>query len=208
MITPDAECLKKIEKYQPDYVVYRNKEDKEYAKNAKLFVNICREFQGLKVYLHRDYLLASELGADGVHLTSTQFDDISLAKAKDLEVIISTHNLDEVKKAQNLGVDAVTYSPIFYSQNKGNPKATVAGLVTMLADAYRTQMDHTTLMYNDIAWSLSGVPVILNGDSAKHYQELKHYQPETCVIEVNSFIRERAMEERFESILKDKEDEQ
>jgi hypothetical protein len=95
-----------------------------------------------------------------------------------------------------------------YNKNKGNPKATVAGLVTMLADAYRTQMDHTTLMYNDIAWSLSGVPVILNGDSAKHYQELKHYQPETCVIEVNSFIRERAMEERFESILKDKEDEQ
>jgi thiamine-phosphate pyrophosphorylase len=122
MITSDAECLKKIEKYQPDYVVYRNKEDKEYAKNAKLFVNICREFQGLKVYLHRDYLLAYELGADGVHLTSTQFDDISLAKAKALKVIISTHTLDEVKKAQSLGVDAVTYSPIFYSPSKGNPK--------------------------------------------------------------------------------------
>jgi thiamine-phosphate pyrophosphorylase len=122
MITDDAECVEKIRKYQPDYVVYRNKEDEEYAKNAKLFVDTCREFESLKVYLHRDYLLASKLGADGVHLTSTQFDKVQYAKLKDLEVIISTHNLDEVKKAQNLGVDAVTYSPIFYSQNKGNPK--------------------------------------------------------------------------------------
>lgn len=95
-----------------------------------------------------------------------------------------------------------------HNRDKGCPKATVAGLVTMLADAYRTQMDGETLFCNDIGWTLSGVPVILNGDSAKHFKELKHYVPENCVIEVNTFIRNRAMEERFDSIMENKDDEQ
>ena len=39
-----------------------------------------------------------------------------------LYVIISTHTHDEVEKAQKMGADAVTYSPIYESPDKGNPK--------------------------------------------------------------------------------------
>ena len=37
-------------------------------------------------------------------------------------MIISTHTHEEVLKAQKLGADAVTYSPIFASPGKGEPK--------------------------------------------------------------------------------------
>jgi thiamine-phosphate pyrophosphorylase len=37
-------------------------------------------------------------------------------------VIISTHNEDEVLRAQEMGVYAVTYSPIFATPEKGEPK--------------------------------------------------------------------------------------
>jgi len=39
-----------------------------------------------------------------------------------LYVIISTHTHEEALKAQTLGADAITYSPIFPSPNKGEPK--------------------------------------------------------------------------------------
>ena len=72
--------------------------------------------------MHGDYTRANTLKADGVHLTSTQFDVIPDAKALGLYVIISTHTHDEALKAQELGADAITYSPIFASPNKGEPK--------------------------------------------------------------------------------------
>jgi thiamine-phosphate pyrophosphorylase len=72
--------------------------------------------------LHGDYALADELKADGVHLTSAQFEDIAEAKKRGLYVVISTHTYEEALKAQKLGADAITYSPIFASPNKGEPK--------------------------------------------------------------------------------------
>lgn len=74
------------------------------------------------VLLHADYRLAHALGADGVHLTSMQFDEIADAKKLGLYVIISTHTHDEALLAESLGADAITYSPVFASPNKGKPK--------------------------------------------------------------------------------------
>jgi thiamine-phosphate pyrophosphorylase len=122
MITSEADCKERIKKHNPSYVVYRDKQNKNYKDDAKSFVKICREFDKLRCFIHQDVDLAVELKADGVHLTSTQFNKIKYAKSKSLEVIISTHSLDEVKKAQNLGADYVTYSPIFYTPDKGEPK--------------------------------------------------------------------------------------
>ena len=49
-------------------------------------------------------------------------DKIPLAKRKKLFVIVSTHNFYEIKLAKKFGADMVTYSPIFYTPNKGKPK--------------------------------------------------------------------------------------
>jgi len=99
-------------------IVYRDKETNTYASNAKAFVTAAKHFD--RVLLHGDYLLAKECNADGVHLKSTQFDDIIKAKRLGLFVIVSTHSMDEAKDAEALGADMITFSPVFYTPNKGD----------------------------------------------------------------------------------------
>ena len=116
----------------PDFALYRDKENENYRLEAENFVQMTQPFKRLKSFLHRDYNLADTLGYTGVHLTSTQFADIPKAKALGLEVVISTHTFDEVIKAEKLGADYVTYSPIFLTPNKGEPKG-VADLKKVVA---------------------------------------------------------------------------
>jgi thiamine-phosphate pyrophosphorylase len=119
--------------YMPDFVLYRDKSNPHYAIQADHFVEVCRNFVDLKSFLHQEYTLAASLGADGVHLTSKQFDKIQDAKSLGLEVIISTHTKEEVKQAQKLGADYVTYSPIFATPAKGTPKG-VEDLAALVQD--------------------------------------------------------------------------
>ena len=100
-------------------VVYRDKYSFDYAANAKMFLAHAKGFD--KVLLHTDYRLAAELHADGIHLKSTQLDDIKKAKALGLFVIVSTHTKDEALKAETLGADMITFSPVFDTPNKGKP---------------------------------------------------------------------------------------
>ncbi len=111
-----------FKEYMPEYALYRDKSNPNYDIQAAHFVEVCSQFQGIKSFIHRDADLAKKLNATGVHLTSTQFDKIEYAKSLGLEVIVSTHTHNEVLKAQKLGADAVTYSPIFASPGKGEPK--------------------------------------------------------------------------------------
>ena len=104
-----------------DFALYRDKSNPSYATFAEDFLLTCKQ-KNISAFLHRDYQLAGKLGAYGVHLTSEQFEDIEAAKALGLFVIISTHSLQEIQRATALGVDAVTYSPIFDSPNKGIAK--------------------------------------------------------------------------------------
>ena len=111
-----------FKKHIPDYALYRDKSNPNYNIQAAHFVEVCGQFENIKSFIHRDADLAKELNAVGVHLTSAQFDKIEYAKSLGLEVIISTHTHEEVLKAEKLGADAVTYSPIFSSPGKGTPK--------------------------------------------------------------------------------------
>jgi len=111
-----------IQEYLPEYVLYRDKSNPDYDTQAEYAVQVCSQFENVKVFLHQKIQLAKELNATGVHLTSKQFDKIKEAKELGLEVIISTHTHDEVLKAQELGANAVTYSPIFSTPGKGEAK--------------------------------------------------------------------------------------
>ena len=108
--------------HRPDYVLYRNKESGDYKKGAVKFLEICLGYESLKAMLHGDVDLALTLGAYGVHLTSLQFSEIKKAKEVGLFTVISCHSEIEMIKAQRLGADAVTFSPIFSTPNKGEPK--------------------------------------------------------------------------------------
>jgi len=106
----------------PDFILHRDKHTSDYPTLAETFIKLCRSYNVPKVLLHSDYQLAYALKADGVHLMSTQSESIGEAKALGLYVIISTHTHHEGQNAYQLGADAITYSPIFASPNKGEPK--------------------------------------------------------------------------------------
>lgn len=111
-----------LKTHLPDYALYRDKSNPNYEKQAEDFIDVCNQFQNIKCFLHQNIKLAKTLNAYGVHLTSNQLHEIKQAKKLGLQVIISTHNFEEVKKAKDFGADYVTYSPIFHSPNKGVPK--------------------------------------------------------------------------------------
>jgi thiamine-phosphate pyrophosphorylase len=111
-----------LEKHQPSYALYRDKSTLNYNNLADNFLEVCSKFENLKSFIHQHVDLAKKLNASGVHLTSLQFSEIERAKNLGLEIIISTHTHEEVLRAQKFGADAVTYSPIFASPNKGKPK--------------------------------------------------------------------------------------
>ncbi len=115
-----------FKKHLPDFALYRDKFNPDYKLQAEHFVETCRQFQGVKPFLHQDAKLARSLGADGVHLTSKQFDEIKKAKEFGLEVCISTHTLDELAMAQELCADYATFSPIFDTPAKGEAKGVEA----------------------------------------------------------------------------------
>ena len=113
---------KALQKHQPDFALYRDKNNLDYAEMAKLFQELCSHSGKTKAMLHGNVGLAAELHAYGVHLTSQQFDEIAKAKALGLFVVISCHSEEEILLAQKKGADAVTYSPIFSTPEKGEPK--------------------------------------------------------------------------------------
>ena len=109
-------------KYLPNYVLYRDKTNPNYALQAEHLVEVCAQFEDIKAIIHSDVELARKLYAYGVHLTSLEFNKIDKAKEYGLKVIVSTHTKEEVFRAEELGADYVTYSPIFITPNKGEPK--------------------------------------------------------------------------------------
>ncbi len=112
-----ANLSKSLQLYQPDFVCLRDKANTEYAKLAEAFLGLKGSHKAL---LHGNVDLAISLGAFGVHLSSSQYGEIARAQEAGLYVIASTHSYDEAQAACE--ADAITYSPIFFSPNKGNPK--------------------------------------------------------------------------------------
>lgn len=117
-----AKLQTQLQKHSPDFALFRDKETAHYESLAEEFLEVCAAFKETKAFLHRDVELAMRLNATGVHLSSDMFGEILHAKRAGLEVVVSTHTLEDVLFAQNAGADYVTYSPIFSSPNKGEPK--------------------------------------------------------------------------------------
>jgi len=113
--------IKRFSDKKASMIVYRDKTNEVCSYDAQKFLDEARKYNFDKVLLHTDIELAKNVDADGIHLTSKQFKNIEEAKRKGLFVIISIHSIDEAKKAEALGADMVTYSPIFETPGKGNP---------------------------------------------------------------------------------------
>jgi thiamine-phosphate pyrophosphorylase len=109
-------------KKKVDYLCFRDKITADYEAMAKTFMLTCKELKIESTLLHGDVTLSHKLGAFGVHLTSQQYDCIAQAKAYGLFCVASTHSEVEIYQAIEQGADAITYSPIFATPNKGKPK--------------------------------------------------------------------------------------
>jgi len=105
-----------------DIACFRDKTSNNTKELAKIFIRVCKEFHIDKILLNENYKLAKKLGVFGVHLTSKQFNKIEKAKDSNLYTIISCHNCKDLQNASKAGVNAVTYSPIFETPNKGKAK--------------------------------------------------------------------------------------
>jgi len=111
-----------LSKKRVDFITLRDKTTINYEELAKVFLSLQQDFPKTRFLLHSDFNLAQKLGAFGVHLPSSSLDKIGIAKSKGLWVITSTHSLEEASFAESEGADAVTYSPIFETPGKGEPK--------------------------------------------------------------------------------------
>ena len=111
-----------FKKYNPNIVCFRDKKTSNIEPFVKIFVETARKNKINLVLINTYIDLAIKYNYDGVHLTSTQFDNIKKAKNENLFVMISCHNEEDIIIAKTNGADAVTYSPIFDTPNKGEPK--------------------------------------------------------------------------------------
>jgi len=108
--------------HKVDMVCFRDKQTQDTTHLIKSFLTIAKQFHIDKIIINSDIQKAIEWKLTGVHLTSQQFNKIAYAKEHSLYTIISTHNEQEIINAKQQGADVITYSPIFYKENKDAPK--------------------------------------------------------------------------------------
>lgn len=143
-----------------DIACFRDKESNNYEELAKIFIKICKDFQIKEILLNTDYKLAFALNATGVHLNSTQFENIKDAKKLKLNTIISCHTYEDIQKAIDLNCDAVTFSPIFNTPNKGKPKGV-------------SKLKEVVNLYKNI--NIIALGGIVNEEQIKQVEETKAY---------------------------------
>lgn len=102
-----------------DIFLYRDKDNPNYAVDAKRVIEEAKTYPFEKILLHNEIDTALDLKADGVHLSSDNLQKIYEAKTKGLFVVVSIHSIEEAKTAQMLGADMVTFSPVFDTPGKG-----------------------------------------------------------------------------------------
>ena len=109
-------------KHHINIACFRDKESKNIELLALEFITKAKKNKISRVLINSHINFAIKYNYDGIHLTSQQFDKIKTAKLHNLYTIISCHTKEEVSLAKSYGADAVTYSPIFFKENKGEPK--------------------------------------------------------------------------------------
>ena len=156
----EQNLIKVLENKKVDIACFRDKESKNYEELAKIFIKVCKDYQIKEILLNTDYKLALKLKATGVHLNSRQFENIKDAKKLKLNTIISCHTYEDIQKAINYNCDAITFSPILNTPNKGEPKG-----VLKLKEAID--------LYKDI--NIIALGGIVNEEQIKQVEETKAY---------------------------------
>lgn len=99
---------------------------REFYEDAEKALTIARA-HNVKIIINDRVDIALTLGADGVHLGQ---DDLPPREARkilgdDAIIGFSTHNLKQALEAAKLPVDYIAFGPVYDTQTKENPDATV-----------------------------------------------------------------------------------
>lgn len=104
---------------EANMLLFRDKSSNNYNSIAQEFIKF--RSNNRKFLLQNDIDLACKLGFDGIHFSSN-FIHLSKDTPPNLIKIASTHNIKEIELANQYGADFITFSPIFATPNKGEPK--------------------------------------------------------------------------------------
>lgn len=109
-----------------------------YEKLAKAAIELGKQYQA-SILLNTEIALAKKLNAEGIHLTSRNLMELTERPlSKDKLVCAACHNTEQLKKAESLGVDFVTLSPVLPTQT--HPDATPMGWETFSTLCHSTEL--------------------------------------------------------------------
>lgn len=114
------EAFAKFERLKSaNFILFRDKICTDYALRATEFIQFKSKFSA-KFILHNDIDLSIKLKADGIHFSSNNLENIQFSPSN-LIKFASTHSIKEIEIAHKFGADFITFSPIFFTPNKGEP---------------------------------------------------------------------------------------
>ena len=89
---------------------------------GKELSGLCRK-SGVKFIVNNDPLIASRVGADGVHLGQEDMERFSINETRSIVgrdgiIGVSTHSIKQLEKANGDDVDYIAYGPVFPTKTK------------------------------------------------------------------------------------------
>lgn len=88
---------------------------------GKKLSKLCKE-RGVLFIINDNPVLAKEVDADGVHLGQEDIKEMQIEKVrgilKDRIIGLSTHSLEQVRKANLMDIDYIAFGPVFKTQTK------------------------------------------------------------------------------------------
>ena len=100
-----------LDSHQIDFACYRDKQN----------VFKLNQYYKIPSLVNSNLAIALKFGFDGLHCNGMQMQQIAEAKKKIPLVFYSAHSSEEILQADLEGANGITISPIFKTQNKGQP---------------------------------------------------------------------------------------
>ena len=126
----DKKKLLKLKIPKKSAFLLRSYETKKRKKIAKQLLNFCK-MKKIKLLIGSDIKLAEDINADGIHFPEymVKKNKINWTYIKNVKsnkkwiITTAAHNIQSLKKAEELNIDAALLSPVFPSKSHPNNKS-------------------------------------------------------------------------------------
>ena len=126
----DKKKLLKLKIPKKSAILLRSYETKKRKKIAKQLLNFCK-MKKIKLLIGSDIKLAEDINADGIHFPEymVKKNKINWTYIKNVKsnkkwiITTAVHNIQSLKKAEELNIDAALLSPVFPSKSHPNNKS-------------------------------------------------------------------------------------